>query len=297
MLGFADDAGKIAVTDDGDETGDRAGAVFAEFDQFRARVVRPQHAAVQHARQRLIVDEARPGEHLVGNIDPLHRMSGQRALRRSLRRYARRSVAIERNVVGQFPIAGPDIAGSRNGAVLDAERIDINTQPFRSQLQKDLANLRAGVAQRAAGLLDRETARGNALVGARGGRSADHLHAGQIDIEFVGGDLRQRGHDALSDLDLARRHRHLSRVREFQPRRQFRVRGKADRQFGRGGRGGLPVHPAAISFAARSTARTMRLCEPQRQRLRSSASLTSRSVGDGFRFNSAAALIRMPEMQ
>ena len=53
----------------------------------------------------------------------------------------------------------------------------------------------------------------------------------------------------------------------------------------------------AISFAARSTARTMRLCEPQRQRLPSSASFTSRLVGAGFRFSNAAALIRMPETQ
>ena len=30
VLGFADDAGKAAVADHGDETGDRAGTVFAE---------------------------------------------------------------------------------------------------------------------------------------------------------------------------------------------------------------------------------------------------------------------------
>ena len=35
----------------------------------------------------------------------------------------------------------------------------------------------------------------------------------------------------------------------------------------------------------------MRLCEPQRQRLRSSAARTSCSVGEGFCFSSAAALL------
>ena len=167
VLGLADDAGKTAVAHDGDETGDRAGAVFAQLEELCARVVRPQHAAMQHAWQRLIVDEARPRKHLVGNVDPLHRVSGQRALRRELRRHAWRRVAIERDFVGQFPIAGPDIAGPRNRAVLDAERIDPDTQPFRSQLKKDLANFGAGMSQRAAGLLDREAARGDAFVGAR----------------------------------------------------------------------------------------------------------------------------------
>ena len=48
---------------------------------------------------------------------------------------------------------------------------------------------------------------------------------------------------------------------------------------------------------ARSTARTMRLWAPQRQRCRSSAARTSASLGSGLRRSSAAALIRMPEMQ
>ena len=72
MLGFADHAGKTAVTHDRDETGHRPSAILLQFHELRSRVFRPQHAAVQHSRQRLIVDEARPGEHLVGNVDPLN---------------------------------------------------------------------------------------------------------------------------------------------------------------------------------------------------------------------------------
>ena len=44
------------------------------------------------------------------------------------------------------------------------------------------------------------------------------------------------------------------------------------------------AHAAAPSLAARSTARTMRLCAPQRHRLRSSAPRTSASLGSGLRF-------------
>ena len=166
MLGFADDACKTAVTYDRDKAGYRPGAILLQLPEFRARILRPQHAAVQHSRQRLIVDESRSGKHLVGNVDPLDRVSGQRASRRRLRPRVRRGVAIERDFLGKFPIAGSDIAGSGNGAVLDVERVDINAQPFRRLLKKDLANLGAGMTQRAARLLDREAARRDALVGA-----------------------------------------------------------------------------------------------------------------------------------
>ena len=71
MLGLADDTGKIAVAHDGDETGHRARHP-PSIQKFRARVLRPQHAAVQHSRQRLIVDESRPAQNLVRNVDPLN---------------------------------------------------------------------------------------------------------------------------------------------------------------------------------------------------------------------------------
>src|SRR5206468_12845961 len=111
-----------------------------------------------------------------------------------------------------LPITGPDIARSRNGTVLDVERIDVDAQPFRRLLKKDPANFRTDMAQRAARLLDGEAARRDALVGANGGRCADHLHPRQIDIELVSGDLRQRRHNALSDLHLSWRDRDLSRA-------------------------------------------------------------------------------------
>ena len=72
MLGLADNAGKTAVAHDGNKPGYSASAVLFQFDELRARVVRPQHAAMQHSLQRLIVDEPRPAQDLVRNVDPLH---------------------------------------------------------------------------------------------------------------------------------------------------------------------------------------------------------------------------------
>ena len=133
--------------------------------------------------------------------------------------------------------------------------------------------------------------------------AADEADAGKLHVELVGDDLRQRGEDALTDLDLAGRDLDDAIEREPEPLRQARVgaqvAGEQDRALGRG-RGGRVrggAHAGCPAFAARSTARTMRLWAPQRQRFRSSAARTSASLGSGLRRSSAAALIRMPEMQ
>ena len=53
----------------------RAAASSSDL-QLGARRGRLQHAAVQHAGQRQLVDEPRPAEHLVGQIEPRRRRAG-----------------------------------------------------------------------------------------------------------------------------------------------------------------------------------------------------------------------------
>src|SRR5712691_2498819 len=142
----------------------------------------------------------------------------------------------------------------------------------------------------------------------------DDVDALEIDVQLVGGDLRQRGADALSQLDLAREDRHLARRLDDNPGVQPPVRVEAPRQA----RLVVPECPLRsecppdderaagldevatggahdrISFAARCTARTMRLCEAHRHRWPLSACLTSWLVGLGFRSSSALAAITMP---
>jgi hypothetical protein len=77
----------------------------------------------------------------------------------------------------------------------------------------------------------------------RGARRHD-AHPLEADVELFRRDLRQRGVDALPELDLAARDPHRAVALEADPR----------------------ILHACISFAARSTARTTRLCAPQRQR-------------------------------
>src|SRR5205807_6862868 len=100
--------------------------------------------------------------------------------------------------------------------------------------------------------------------------------------------------DTLADFDFTAADRNRAVAVHTQPLRKSRVfleaSGPLEPGFGNGVHGAIPL-------AARSTARTMRLCDPQRHKLRSSASRTSRSVGPLFFARSAAALIRMPLVQ
>src|SRR5262249_12886648 len=143
--------------------------------------------------------------------------------------------------------------------------------------------------------------------------------------------LRQRSEDALPQLDLAgadgggavgvdadpgielavgreaaRQPRRLLRLLRKEPLRIERERDEQRAQSGidcaprnlravaEGSVHGQVLPPAS---AARSTARTMRLWVPQRQRLPASAERTSASLGFGVRSSSSLAVMIMPLMQ
>src|SRR4051794_28633824 len=112
----------------------------------------------------MIMDEARPREHLVGNVDTLDGVPGDGALGGTLRRRARRGIMVERDVTGELPIAGPDIARTGDCPVIDIQQRGIDTETFRCSSEETLAHFGAGVAERAAGLLDRQAPRGDTLV-------------------------------------------------------------------------------------------------------------------------------------
>ena len=154
---------------------------------------------------------------LVGYIKPLNRIPGQRALRRSLGHRPGRGFAIQRDFAGEFPVAGPDIAGSGDGAIADVERVGSDTQAIGGGAKKDLPDFGTCVPDGAARLLYGKATGGDALIGTACRRGSDHPHAADIDIEFIGGDLGQCSHDALTDLDLSRRDHDVSVRREPYP--------------------------------------------------------------------------------
>lgn len=164
VLGFADDAREAAVPHDGDEPANRARCRFIERDELCVRHLGPQHTAMQHVRQRRVVNEARPREHLIGNVDPLNRLPGNAARGGRLRDRFRGRAAIERDLAGELPVAGPDIARSGHRAIIDVERRCFDAEPLRRCCEEQPAHLGADLAKRAARLLDREAARGDAFV-------------------------------------------------------------------------------------------------------------------------------------
>ena len=214
-------------------------------------------------------------------------------------------------------------------AGLDLEMLGREIEQSRLAGRRRVADLRPGIADRAAAIR-------RALVDrVRGGAHHD-IEPVDREIEFFGGDLRERRLGAGADIDLAGEEgdgvvgmhrepggklagvrRHAARDRPC-IRRRF-VRGQhigrveqaegndqAAREFEQAAPAegcGHVVHcfsptPAAGSLlAARSTARRMRIWVPQRHRLPSSACLMSSRVGCGFCSSSAWAVMIMPPMQ
>ena len=261
---------------------------------------------MQHSGKVDVVHEPRRPEHLVRKIEPRRRLADDPVRIRRTRRDLPRRFAIEKARVGELPVARPPSVIGRDHAALHRHCGNRDAEPFGGGVDDDRPRLRAGVAQGRPRLLDRKTAGGDRFVGARPRNGGHHAHLIQCDIELVGDDLRQRRDDPLPDLDLARSHLDESRGAKTQPLVQPAVDLQAARQLRRraGRFAGEPdreIHCVCVSTlaaaAARSTARTIRLWAPQRQRLRSSALRTSAALGCGTRASSAAALISIPAVQ
>jgi len=200
--------------------------------------------------------------------------------------------AVEQARVGALPETRA-LPGGAHGTVLGEQIVDGNAETLRRALEEKDPGVRAGATQRRARVLDREATRGNPFVGAARGVGRDHANTLERDPQLLGGNLGERCQDTLPDLDLSAEDRHRAVALDPQPLGEPRIllqaRGPPDPVGNR-------VHDRTCA-AARITARTIRLCDPQRHRLRSSAARTSLALGLGFFARSAAALIRMPLVQ
>ncbi len=74
---------------------------------------------MQHPGHSEIVNETRMCENLIWNIYPRNRFPGKGALGRFLRPRAWLSVAVQRDLPSELPVAGAYIAGSGDCAVFD----------------------------------------------------------------------------------------------------------------------------------------------------------------------------------
>ncbi len=243
--------------------------------------------------------------------------------RRRLRRAFRTGFAIEIDARCEFAVGDLAAVRRRDHAVGDRELIARHTEALGGEIEQDRPHLRARHAQRGAAVLDRLAAGGLAFVRRLAGIAGDHLDACEREVEFLGRDLRQRGQDALPELDLAGEDRGAAvradadpaikpavglqaagETRRFLPARDTWIEGEGNHD-GAEARRELPpvktgsVHGQVLPFAwaARMTARTMRLWVPQRQRLAASAERTSCSLGLGLRSSNSLADMIMPLIQ
>ena len=130
LLGLGDDADEAAVAHHRHDARHPLRGRGVEREQLGARRGRPQHAAVQQAVERAIVDEARPAEHLVGDVEARNALPGQLPRRDRLGGNAGAGVARQQRIVGQLPVAGAQVAWPDDGAVAHLQRAGGHAQPL-----------------------------------------------------------------------------------------------------------------------------------------------------------------------
>ena len=234
--------------------------------------------------------------------------------------------ALEVQIFGEIPIGEP--RGARaDRAIGHTEFIDRDIQLLCGGGEQHATHLGAGKPQCRAAAFYRQAAGGHTFVGRARGISGHHVDALVSDIQFVGGDLRQRGQNALTDFTLAGVDGDAAVSVDAYPAVEHAVvvqaagqgrsgllcnrrrTGKTERSHDdtallekfatRECGGGHDYAPFATlaALAARCTARTMRLCDPQRHRLPASAVLICASVGFGLASSKALADMIMPLVQ
>ena len=134
---------------------------------------------------------------------------------------------------------------------------------LRGEIDQHRAHLGAGQAQRRAAVLDRLTAGGLPLVGRQRGVGRKDLHPRRREIELLGGDLPERGQDALPELDLAGVDRGVAVAADPDPGLQRTIVVEAARQPRR-----LPWARSSAGSSEKASTRPPRpLVKPRRVRV------------------------------
>ncbi len=168
LLALGDDRSEIAIPQDP--------RMIRNRNQFRKRPWRTQDARVKHAGQHDVLHVARPAGDLRRQVDAHGVGADDLVLRRRLLQ--------------------------RVGGNIEARDLEVPVAPLLRPLQKR-TQLRARLAQALAAVLDREAAGSHALVRAVGSARRQDPYFLERQTKLVGGDLRQRGRDALPQLHLA----------------------------------------------------------------------------------------------
>ena len=193
--------------------------------------MRADPAAVNHARVEDIgghdvVDKAATGE-LVGQIEPREALADIPIFRGSLGRSRSGGVPGKTYLVGERPVIMACRGAAKHEApVFDGEVRRVASDLCRGGRQEEGADLGTDQPDGAAGLEDRVASGGEALRWARTRITGEHTEVFRRDVQFIGGDLRQRGQNALTEFNLARGDADLSAGLEHDPAVQARIVGE-----------------------------------------------------------------------
>jgi len=286
---------------------------------------RVHDAGVLHPRDAEVVHVLEGAGDLPRDVEPADRLADDGEVLRVLGGRLGIELQIELLAADELPVADSLAAGlGHDPALRNRERFLVGGELGRRLGNESLSRRGRGLADLHAAVLDGEAAEGDALVGSERGIALYDGDVGERNRQLLRRDLGHRGADAGAEIDLAGEDRDLAlgidgeepvhlvgrdgllRSGRLFLGRAFRQPGRereADDQCSARLQQGTPaegiVHggPHVFAPAARFTARTMRRCVPQRQRLSARAALISASVGFFLCERRAAASMIMPLMQ
>ena len=207
LFAFSCHRQKIAVAHQRHHSRHRAHRrLIQRFEHGTARR-RPHHATKHHRRQTHILHIGGLAADFFRNIATCNGLADDVPARRRLRLDTARCFTAQIGVLRQFPIRCFDAAAA-DSAITDGQLICRNTQAHGCSLHQNIPRLRRREMQRGSALLHRLAAGGHAFIRTTRGVRGNHFDALVIDIEFIGGDLGERGQDALPQLHLAGKNGH-----------------------------------------------------------------------------------------
>ena len=213
LLALGDDADEVADHDGLHDAGQlrdrrlvhRLQRVADEIARIDAGIRRPHDAAVQHAGHTHVVHEDQLAGGLGGDVDAWDRLADDAVVVGRFQRRLRVDLQLDVAVLQQLGVADAPLrlTAHAHGAVAHVELLDRRLQCRGCLLEQPCARGGRRLAQWHRMDLDRCAGDGRALVGGARGVAEHHVHAGERDIELLGGDLRQRRADAGAEVDVA----------------------------------------------------------------------------------------------
>ncbi len=227
-----DDAQKVSVPHDLQDPGHGLhGGGGVEAEQLRAIGGLADDPAVHQTRRVEVLDEDGLAADLGRQVHPGRGLADIAAHRRGLGRDGPGGLALEIPASNQLPV-GRLAARRGDRSVHDLQAIDGRVQALGGHLQQDVAHFRRREPNGGPRVGHGEAARRHALARRTDGVAGDDPQTAELDVQFVGADLRQGGQHPLTEFYLAGLQGHRAIGGDLDPGVQLAVAGEVAGQDG-----------------------------------------------------------------